>query len=320
MHSPQKKANMRSVPSFRQDPLGTRVWKHRSIYLFILPAFIWFLVFCYYPMYGLLLAFKDYKYSKGILGSAWVGLKWFRKFMSDPSFWQVVVNTLKISVMKLIFTFPVPVILALMMNALKNRHFKRVIQTISYMPHFVSWVVVAAMMQKLFSPYGGLVNEIRQMIDPNAEAIFYLGKPKYFYWFVILSDIWKGCGWGTIIYLAALSGIDPSLYEAAVIDGARPMQMVRHITLPLIYPTICIMLIMNLGNILNVGYEQLLQIQTTPTSGLAEVIDTYVIRKGLTSGSHSYATAIGLMKSVITLVLVVSVNKLSDRVSGISLF
>ena len=165
-----------------------------------------------------------------------------------------------------------------------------------------------------------MVNEIRQALDPGAKAVYYLGKPKYFYWFVILSDIWKGCGWGTIIYLAALSGIDPSLYEAAVIDGARPMQMVARITLPLMYPTICIMLIMNLGNILNVGYEQLLQIQTTPTEHLAEVIDTYVIRKGLTSGSHSYATAIGLTKSVITLFLVVTVNRISDRFSGISLF
>lgn len=320
MRSPQRAIQPQQMPDFRQAPLGTRIWKHRSIYLFILPAFVWFLVFCYYPMYGLLLAFKDYKYSKGILGSAWVGLKWFRKFMADPSFWQVVMNTLKISVMKLLFTFPVPVILALMMNSLKRPRFKRVIQTISYMPHFVSWVVVAAMMQKIFSPYGGMVNEIRQALDPGAKAVYYLGKPKYFYWFVILSDIWKGCGWGTIIYLAALSGIDPSLYEAAVIDGARPMQMVARITLPLMYPTICIMLIMNLGNILNVGYEQLLQIQTTPTEHLAEVIDTYVIRKGLTSGSHSYATAIGLTKSVITLFLVVTVNRISDRFSGISLF
>ena len=199
MRSPQRAIQPRQTPDFRQAPLGTRIWKHRSIYLFILPAFVWFLVFCYYPMYGLLLAFKDYKYSKGILGSAWVGLKWFRKFMADPSFWQVVMNTLKISVMKLLFTFPVPVILALMMNSLKRPRFKRVIQTISYMPHFVSWVVVAAMMQKIFSPYGGMVNGIRQALDPGAKAVYYLGKPKYFYWFVILSDIWKGCGWGTII-------------------------------------------------------------------------------------------------------------------------
>ena len=193
-------------------------------------------------------------------------------------------------------------------------------QTISYMPHFVSWVVVAALLQRLFSPYGGLVNEIRMAINPAAESIHYLGEPDYFYAFVIISDIWKGIGWGTIIYLASMAGIDPSLYEAAAIDGARPMQMVWRITLPLLYPTIALMLIMNLGNILNVGYEQLLQIRTGPTEHLAEVIDTYVIKTGLTSGSHSYATAIGLMKSVITLFLVVIVNKVSDRFTGVSMF
>ena len=308
------------VPALKKVPLGKRIWKHRTIYLFILPAFVWFLVFCYYPMYGLLLAFKDYKFSKGIMGSAWVGFKWFRRFAFDPAFWNVVRNTLKISVMKLVLTFPVPVILALMMNAVPNGVYKRVVQTVSYMPHFISWVVVAAMLQKLFSPYGGLVNSIRQAINPTASSIHYLGEGKYFYWFVILSDIWKGCGWGTIIYLASLSGIDPALYEAATIDGARPMQMIVRITLPLLYPTIALLLIMNLGNILNVGYEQLLQIQTSQTQHLAEVIDTYVIRTGLTSGSHSYATAIGLMKSAITLVLVVAVNRISDRLTGISLF
>lgn len=316
----EKTVSTAYVPKFKEVPLWKRIWKHKSIYMFVVPAFIWFLIFCYYPMYGLLLAFKDYKFSKGILGSDWVGLKWFLRFSSDPSFWAVVQNTLKISVMKLVFTFPVPIILALMMNAVPNGAYKRVVQTVSYMPHFISWVVVAAMLQKLFSPYGGLVNSIRQAINPDAQSIHYLGQGKYFYWFVILSDIWKGCGWGTIIYLASLSGIDPALYEAATIDGARPMQMIRKITLPLLYPTIALMLIMNLGNILNVGYEQLLQISTSQTQYLAEVIDTYVIRTGLTSGSHSYATAIGLMKSAITLALVVAVNKISDRVTGISMF
>lgn len=313
-------SSAKPVPTFQQAPLLTRIWKHKSIYLFIIPAFIYFLIFSYYPMYGLLIAFKNYRYSKGILGSDWVGLKWFKKFATDPSFWSVVQNTLKISVMKLVLTFPMPVILALMLNAIKRPKFKRVIQTISYMPHFVSWVVVSAILGRLFSPYGGLVNEIRQAINPSAEAIYYLGTPKYFYWFVILTDIWKGIGWGTIIYLASISGIDPSLYEAASIDGARPMQMVVRITLPLLYPTIALMLIMNLGNILNVGYEQLLQISTSQTSSMAEVIDTYVIRTGLTSGSHSYATAIGLMKSVITLILVVIVNKVSDKFTGVSMF
>ena len=313
-------SDVNGAPVYRQASLLARIWKHKAIYFFIIPAFIWFLVFCYYPMYGLLIAFKNYRFSKGILGSKWVGFKWFARFASDPSFWTVVTNTLKISVMKLVLTFPVPVILALMLNAVNARRFKRVVQTVSYMPHFVSWVVVAAMLQKIFSPYGGIVNDIRMALDPSAENVFYLGQPKYFYWFVIVSEIWKGCGWGTIIYLAALSSIDPSLYEAASIDGARPMQVTLRITLPLLYPTICIMMIMNLGNLLNVGYEQLLQLQTAQTQHLAEVIDTYVIRTGLTSGSHSYATAIGLMKSVITLMLVVTVNKVSDKLSGVSLF
>lgn len=320
MSSQKVVSNASPVPTFQQAPLLTRIWKHKAIYMFIIPAFIFFIVFSYYPMYGLLIAFKNFRYSKGILGSEWVGLKWFQRFATDPQFWEVVMNTLKISVMKLVLTFPMPVILALMLNAVKLPRFKKVVQTISYMPHFVSWVVVAALLQRLFSPYGGLVNEIRMAIDPTAEAIHYLGEPKYFYWFVIISDIWKGIGWGTIIYLASIAGIDPSLYEAAAIDGARPMQMVWRITLPLLYPTIALMLIMNLGNILNVGYEQLLQIRTAQTEYLAEVIDTYVIKTGLTSGSHSYATAIGLMKSVITLFLVVVVNKVSDKFTGVSMF
>ena len=294
--------------------------KNWPLLLMVAPALAFYIIFHYIPMGGLLMAFENYKPNLGLLGSKFVGMKNFVDFFSSVYCWRVIRNTLILSLLQIGIEFPFTICFAILLNEIGSAKYKRTVQTISYMPHFVSWVVVAAMMQKIFSPYGGMVNEIRQALDPGAKAVYYLGKPKYFYWFVILSDIWKGCGWGTIIYLAALSGIDPSLYEAAVIDGARPMQMVARITLPLMYPTICIMLIMNLGNILNVGYEQLLQIQTTPTEHLAEVIDTYVIRKGLTSGSHSYATAIGLTKSVITLFLVVTVNRISDRFSGISLF
>lgn len=314
-------SSAQSTPRIKlKSDLAKRVWKHRSIYMLILPAVIWFLIFCYYPMYGLLIAFKDYKYSKGILGSNWVGLLWFERFLTDPSFWSVVTNTLRISIMKLACCFPLPIIMALMINAVRNVRFKRLVQTISYMPHFVSWVVVAAMLHKLLSPYSGVVNEIRLLLDPSAEAIFYMGRKDMFYPMVVLSEIWKESGWGTIIYLAALAGIDPSLYEAGSIDGARPMQMTRYITLPCIYPTICIMLIMNLGNILNVGYEQLLLLQTTPTAEIAEIIDTYVIRRGLRNGNHSYSTAIGLLKSLITLALVSSVNTISRKTSGVSLW
>lgn len=309
-----------TASSSRFKSLWKRIWKHRFIYLLLLPAVIWFLTFCYYPMYGLLLAFKNFKYTKGIMGSPWVGFQWFERFLIDPSFWSVVFNTLIISLMKMAFCFPAPVLLALMINAVRNNKFKRIIQTISYMPHFVSWVVVAVILHKIFGPYGGFLNEIRMAIDPTAQSIYYMAQPKLFYWFVILSDVWKGVGWGTIIYLAALAGIDPALYEAAAIDGARPMQMTRHITLPSLYPTICILFIMNMGNILNVGYEQLLLISTTQTEHLAEVIDTYVIRRGLTNGSFSYATAIGMCKSVITLILVVAVNGISRKVSDISLW
>lgn len=300
--------------------LGRRIWQHRVIYLFILPAIIWFLVFCYYPMFGLLLAFKNYKYNLGIIGSPWVGLKWFRKFLLDRSFWQIIRNTVKIGALKLIIGFPMPIILALLLDSLRNQKFKRIIQTISYMPHFISWVVVAAMLNKILSPYGGLLNDLRKMINPEAEAIYYMGQKSFFMPMLILSDIWKGVGWGSILYLAALSGIDPTLYEAAAIDGARRSQMIRHITLPCLVPTATILLIMNLGNILNVGYEQILQLSTTPTEDIAEVIDTYVIRKGLSGGGQSYATAIGMTKSVITLILVTVVNKLAKKTTGVSLW
>ncbi len=300
--------------------LARRIWQHKVIYLFILPAVIWFLIFCYYPMFGLLLAFKDYKYNLGIIGSPWVGLKWFRKFLLDRSFWQIIRNTVKIGVLKLAFGFPAPIILALLLDSLRNQKFKRVIQTISYMPHFISWVVVSAMLTKILSPYGGLLNEIRRMIDPGAEAIYYMGQRSFFLPMIVLSDIWKSVGWGSILYLAALSGIDPTLYEAAAIDGARRSQMVRHITLPCLIPTATILLIMNLGNILNVGYEQILQLSTTPTEDIAEVIDTYVIRKGLSGGGQSYATAIGMTKSVITLIMVTIVNKVAKTTSGVSLW
>jgi len=315
-----QKADGSSIMKKRVRTLIKQIWKHRTIYLLLLPAIIWFLIFCYYPMFGLQMAFRDFKYSKGITGSPWVGLQWFERFMIDLSFWEAVVNTLRISLLKLVFTFPAPVILALMINAIRVNWFKRTIQTISYMPHFVSWVVVAAMINKLFGPYDGMLNQLRTMLDPTAKSIHFLARHDLFYWFIVLSSIWKGIGWGTIIYLAALSGIDPQMYEAAAIDGARPMQMMRHITLPSLYPTICILFIMELGSVLSVGYEQLLLLSTTQTQHMAEVIDTYVIRKGLTNGSISYATAIGLCKSVITLVLVVTANAISRKVSEVSLW
>jgi putative aldouronate transport system permease protein len=172
-------------------------------------------------MYGLLLAFKNFRFDMGILGSPWVGFQWFQRFMSDPNFWRICLNTIQISVLKICFGFPAPIILALMINAVRHYKYKRVVQTISYLPHFVSWVVVAALLQKILSPNNGMINEFRHFLDPAAESIFYMGQTSFFYPMVVVSDIWKGVGWGTIIYLAAIAGTDPELYEAASIAGAH---------------------------------------------------------------------------------------------------
>ena len=295
-----------------------RIWKYRYIYLFLLPAVIWFIAFAYMPMVGLLLAFKDFKYNMGILGSPWVGLKYFKNFLSDPMFFRVIRNTLKISLLKMAFGFPAPIILALMINAVTNSKFKRTVQTVSYMPYFVSWVVVITMLSKFLSPTNGLINDIR--VQKGLEAIYFQGKPNLFYPLVILTDIWKNIGWNSIIYLSALTGIDPGLYEAAEIEGAGRWAKTWHITLPGIRPTIGILFIMNLGGILNAGYEQILLMQTPPVMDVAEVLDTYVLQRGLKMNQFGYATAIGLFSSVISLILVVVTNYISRKTTEVSLW
>ena len=300
--------------------LGKRIWQHRVIYLFILPAVVWFLIFNYYPMYGLLLAFKNYKYNLGILGSPWVGVKWFRKFLLDRSFWQIIRNTLSISVLKLVFGFPMPIILALMLDSLRNQKFKRVIQTISYMPHFISWVVVSAMLTKLLSPYGGLVNEVRKMLDPNAQSIFYMGQRSFFLPMVILSDIWKGVGWGSIIYLAALSAVNTELHEAAMIDGASRMQRIWYINLPTLMPTFTILLIMQTGSLMSVGYEKALLMQNDLNMTTSNIISTYVYERGLLGAQFSFSAAVGLFNNVINFLLLIIVNGIARKLGDTSLF
>jgi putative aldouronate transport system permease protein len=296
----------------------SRIWYFRHIYLFILPAVIWYLVFAYYPMYGVLIAFKDFKYNMGILGSPWVGLKYFKAFISDSSFYDVLRNTLSISFLKLLFGFPAPLILALMMNGIRHNKFKRIVQTISYLPHFVSWVVVVTLLQKILSPNVGIVNDIRSAM--GLEPIFFMGTPSLFYPLLVISDIWKGIGWGSIIYLAALTNIDPTLYEAAEIDGAGRWSMLFKITLPCLIPTVGILLIFSLSGILNAGFDQIYLMQSPATLGVSEVLDTYVLKTGIQQGQFGYSTAIGLFKSVISMILIVIVNNVSKRVSEVSLW
>lgn len=295
-----------------------KIWYFRYVYLFLVPALVWYLIFAYYPMYGILIAFKDFQYNLGILGSPWEGFRYFKQFLNDSSFYEVLRNTLSISALKLIFGFPAPLILALMLNAVVGKKFKSVFQTISYLPHFVSWVVVVTLLQKILSPNVGLVNDIRGQM--GMDPVFFMGLPSLFYPLVVLTDIWKGVGWGAIIYLAALTNIDPHLYEAAQIDGAGRWSMLYRITLPCLMPTIAILLIFSLSGILNAGFDQIYLMQTPATLSVSEILDTYVLKTGIQQGQFAYSTAIGLFKSAISLLLIIIVNNVSRRLSETSLW
>ncbi|MDI6619505.1 MAG: ABC transporter permease subunit [Clostridiales bacterium] len=292
--------------------------KYGSFYLFLLPAIIWYAIFAYYPMTGIIIAFKKYRYGLGVFGSHWVGLRYFKEFLADPHFYEIIRNTVVISLAKLIVNFPAPIILALMFNAVSAKIFKRTMQTVSYLPHFVSWVVVAAIIQKFFSPTTGLINDIRVSMD--LKPIYYLGQKNLFLPFIVLSDMWKGVGYGSIIYLAALTGIDPTLYEAAEIDGANGWNKLWHITIPGISGTVGIMFLLSVGGLFGANMEQILLLQTPATFDVSEVIDTYVLKRGLNMNQFDYATAVGLFRSVISLALVVTANYLSKKFSEVSLW
>lgn len=295
-----------------------QVQRHWMLYLFVIPCVIWLIMFCYVPMTGIVLAFKDYRFDKGIFGSEWAGLTHFKEFIDSPKFWTVIRNTLAITLLKLVFNFPAPIILALLLNEVHSNGYKRVVQTCSYLPNFVSWVVVVALMNAIFTPYGGIYNNIRKSL--GLSTVYVMGSKAAFYPLVIFSDMWKNVGWGSIVYLAAITGVDPELYEAASIDGASHFQQVIHITLPEISMTIGLMFIMAVGNLLNAGYDQILLLQAPPNRDVSDILDTYILETGLKYGKYEYATAIGLFKSVFSLILVVGTNELSKRYADISLW
>lgn len=301
-----------------EKPLIKRIKAHKVLYLFILPAIIFYAVFSYYPMYGILLAFKDYKYNLGIFGSPWIGFRYFEEFLSSPDFWVVLGNTVKISILKLVLVFPAPIIFALLLNEMRSKNYKRVMQTLSYLPNFVSWVVVIALMNIIFTPYGGIVNDIRH--NMGLDAIYFMGERDFFYPAVILSDIWKSAGWGSIIYLSALSSISPEYYEAASIDGASRLTCVWHITLPCIKGTIGIMFIMAVGGILGSNFDQTLLLQQPGNLEISEVIDTYVLKTGLRYGRFGYATAVGFFRSIFALILMYSANFIAKKTMEVSIW
>lgn len=299
--------------------LSERLKKCWVLYLFLLPAVIYLLIFHYAPMCGLIIAFKDFKGSKGIFGSEWVGFKWFSRFFASPNFWPVLKNTLRISIYHLLAGFPLPIMLALVINDVKHTKFKKFAQTITYMPHFISAVVLVSMMSLMFSPVNGIVNKLLVFFGGSGE-VYFLGSADLFPHMYVWSGIWTNIGWGSIIYIAALAGVDVSLHESAMIDGANKVKRMWHIDLPCILPTMAILLIMNMGSILNVGYEKVYLMQNALNLATSEVISTYVYKTGLLNQQLSYSTAIGLFNNIIGFTLLILVNKIVGKMTQSSLW
>jgi putative aldouronate transport system permease protein len=287
-------------------------WKHRYLLLMLLPTLIYFFIFNYIPMYGVTLAFKDYQFSKGILGSPWVGLEHFNELFAPNSvFWRVLRNTIVISGLKLMFVFTSGIAMALMINELRKGVLKSIISNLSFLPYFLSWVIIASIMLEMLSPSRGIVNAVIQWAGGN--PIYFFGEPSWFIPMVIASDMWQSAGWNSIIFLAAIAGIDPQQYEAAVMDGASRFKQMIHITLPSIMNVIVIMGLLNIGNILNAGFDQIFNMYNFRVYEVADIIDTYAYRVGLVEGSYSFSTAVSLFKNVIGLMLVIGANKLANR-------
>lgn len=293
--------------------------KSYMLYIFLLPAVIMVAIFCYAPMYGVLMAFQNYSPSKGILGSPWVGFEWFERFFNMPRFWQILGNTLTLSVYSLIVGFPIPIILAVLINSVESNRFRRVTQTVTYMPHFISTVVLVGMITVFLSPRSGFLNHMLEMFEA-AEDTYYMGVAEYFPHIYVWSGVWQDMGWNSIIYLAALTGVDQALHEAAQVDGATKLQRIWHIDLPAIIPTMVILLILNVGSIMSVGYEKVFLMQNDLNIMSSEVISTYVYKIGLTQQQFSYSAAIGLFNNVINFILLITVNKISAKLSGSSLW
>jgi putative aldouronate transport system permease protein len=291
----------------RPQPLLTYLNRYKYLYLMLIPCVTYFIIFRYVPMYGVLIAFKDFSFSKGILGSDWVGLENFRYMFGLSTFWRVFKNSLLISSLRILLVFPVPIILALMINEIMFRRYKRVLQTVLYLPHFISWVIIGGIIINFLSPVSGVVNLLIKAV--GHDPIFFMGETRYFVPIVILSSVWKEAGWGTIIYLAAISAVDPTLYEAAIVDGANRWQRMLVITIPSILSTIVILTVLQLGSIMSVGFEQIFILQNPINLPVSEVFETYAYRQGIVAGRYSFATTVGLFTSVIALGFLIAANR-----------
>ena len=289
-----------------------------ELYLFILPTVIYFIIFHYVPFYGIQLAFKDFVATKGIWGSPWVGLKHFKQFFSSHYFWEIIGNTIGISLYSLIAGFPMPILFALMLNEISNTRYKKTVQTVAYAPHFISAVVMVGMLYIFLHPVYGIVNTLLKSL--GFEAQDFMNKPEYFKSLYVWSGVWQHTGWNSVIYFAVLSNIDPEQHEAAIIDGATRFQRIIYINIPVLVPTMVILLILNVGSIMNVGFEKTYLMQTPLNTSASEVISTYIYKVGLQGARFSFTTAVGMFNSVINFILLLIVNKTSKKLSSTSLW
>ncbi len=292
--------------------IGGRYWnKYKSLYLLMLPGILFLIIFRYIPLYGITIAFKDFQVKKGILGSDWVGLEHFIYLFGNRSFWSVLGNTVIMSFYKMIFGFPAPIILALVINELKNVRYKKLVQTFTYMPHFISWVVVAGIFLQLLSPGTGPINFVIKSF--GMDPVYFLGDPRYFRGTMVFTGIWKSVGWDSVIYIAALTGIDTGLYEAATIDGCTRLKRIWYITIPSIMPIIVMMLIMRSGKLIEDNFDQIFNFLNDGVLSVGDVISTYVYRLGIEKMKYSYATAVDVFRNVVSFVLVFLTNTIAKK-------
>lgn len=306
------------TPQKKHASTRNLIKRNYVLYLFLLPALIYILVFSYIPLYGIQLAFKTFDSALGIWGSPWVGFQWFEMFFSSPRFWTLIGNTLSISLFTLVVGFPIPIILALMLNSVKSQRFKKICQTATYLPHFISVVVLVGMLTAFLSPRSGFITTL---LEPFfGERVYFMGEAQFFDPIYVWSSVWQDAGWSSIIYIAALAGVSPELHEAALMDGASRLKRIRYIDIPAIIPTITILLILRCGSIMSVGFEKVLLMQNNLNLQASEIISTYTYKLGLLQNQYSYSTAIGLFNNVINFTILVLVNRFAKKISGESLW
>jgi putative aldouronate transport system permease protein len=305
------------LPAARKKVTWKLIRNQRYLILMIVPFLAWLIIFRYIPLWGWTMAFQDYKPGRAFLQQPWVGIKYFIIMFKDPDFYLAMRNTLVMSFLSLIFGFTLPIMLAIMLNEIRNLSFKRITQTISYLPHFVSWVIVASLWNKMLSTDNGVINQILVGLRIIEKPVQFMSRPEYFWGIVTVADVWKEVGWNSIIFLAAIAGISPELYESATVDGAGRFRRMRHITLPGIMPTVIVILILSIGNLINIGFERQFLMRNSLLRGVSDVLDLYILEYGIRATRYALGTAAGMFKSVVSIILIFTANWVSKKSIGL---